>query len=129
MDSDLHKNTNFCIFCNEIKNLIDAVNDDLLISMQEWKEVLDKHLAKFPKLKRVAKCLKQKFYNIKRKSGPTGNPKCLPYMQHAKEVHAWTISLVDGSTGSNNGKVSDAVDVDGMKEESNIEVMFNDGRK
>ncbi len=87
----------------EIESLIEIVDEILPVTTTEWDTVAERHYTFFPEFSRTGESLKRKFNSIAKRSGPSGDPNCPPYVRKAKAVKKKIIEKTDGSTGSNHG--------------------------
>ena len=60
----------------------------------------------------MAECLKQAVTKLARQSRQMENPKYPHFVQHAKEVHANIVTMINGLTGSRDSELFDTVDYD-----------------
>jgi hypothetical protein len=68
----------------ELNDFLDIVKSFLPISAQNWQAVADVHLENYRQEARTAESLRRKFQEIARRTGPTGDPNCPPYVIKAK---------------------------------------------
>ena len=68
----------------ELDDLLDIVESFLPISAQNWQAVADVHLENYRREARTAESLSRKFQEISRRTGPTGDLNCPPYVIKAK---------------------------------------------
>jgi hypothetical protein len=72
------------VSAEELDNFLDLVESFLPISAQNWQAVADVHLENYRREARTAESLRRKFQEISRRTGPTGDPNCPPYVIKAK---------------------------------------------
>jgi len=68
----------------ELDDFLDIVESFLPISAQNWLAVADVHLENYCREAQTAESLPRKFQEISRRTGPTGDPNCPPYVIKAK---------------------------------------------
>ncbi len=71
----------------EIDDFLEIVETYLPISAQNWQAVADSHSENHPREQRTAELLRCKFQEISRRTGPTGDPTCPPYVIKAKQIN------------------------------------------
>ncbi len=65
----------------------------------------------------AAESLRRKFQEIARRTGPTGDPNCPPYVIKAKYINRQLVQMIDASSGGSEAKRS----VDGLNDASDSE--------
>ena len=70
----------------------------LPISVQNWQAVADSHSENYPREQRTAESLRRKFQEISRRTGPTGDPTCPPYVIKAKQINRQLVQMIDASS-------------------------------
>ena len=98
----------------ELDDLMDLVESFLPISAQNWQAVADVHLENYRREARTAESLRRKFQEISRRTGPTGDPNCPPYVIKAKRINRQLIQMIDASSGGSEAGRSD----DGLSDAS-----------
>ena len=98
----------------EIDDFLEVVETYLPISAQNWQTVADSHLENYPREQQTAESLRRKFQEISRRTGPTGDPTCPPYVK-AKAINRQLVQMIDASSGGSEAKrsgdgLSDAYD-------------------
>ena len=83
----------------EIDDFLEVVETYLPISAQNWQTVADSHLENYPREQRTAESLRRKFQEISRRTGPTGDPTCPPYVIKAKAINQQLVQMIDASSG------------------------------
>ena len=101
----------------ELDDLMDLVESFLPISAQNWQAVADVHLENYRREARTAESLRRKFQEISRRTGPTGDPNCPPYVIKAKRINRQLVQMIDASSGGSEAKRSD----DGLSDASDLE--------
>jgi hypothetical protein len=91
----------------ELDDLMDLVESFLPISSQTWQAVAEVHLENYRKEARTAESLRRKFQEISRRTGPTGDPNCPPYVIRAKQINRQLIQMIDASSGGSEAGRSD----------------------
>ena len=69
----------------------------------------------YPREARTVESLHRKFQEIARRTGPTGDPNCPPYVIKAKQINRQLVQMIDASSGGSEAKrsedgLSDALD-------------------
>ena len=109
-----------CVFqfrAEELDDLMDLVESFLPISAQNWQAVADVHLENYRREARTAESLRRKFQEISRRTGPTGDPNCPPYVIKAKRINRQLVQMIDASSGGSEAGRSD----DGLSDASDSE--------
>ena len=101
----------------ELDDLMDLVESFLPISAQNWQAVADVHLENYRREARTAESLRRKFQEISRRTGPTGDPNCPPYVIKAKRINRQLVQMIDASSGGSEAGRSD----DGLSDTSDSE--------
>jgi hypothetical protein len=101
----------------ELDDLMDLVQSFLPISAQNWQAVADVHLENYRREVRTAESLRRKFQEISRRTGPTGDPNCPPYIIKAKRINRQLVQMIDASSGGSEAGRSD----DGLSDASDSE--------
>jgi hypothetical protein len=101
----------------ELDDLMDLVESFLPISVQNWQAVAHVHLENYRWEARTAESLRRKFHEISRRTGPTGDPNCPPYVIKAKQINRQSVQMIDASSGGSEAKRSD----DGLSDASDSE--------
>ena len=101
----------------ELNDLMDLVESFLPISAQNWQAVADVHLENYRREARTAESLRRKFQEISRRTGPTGDPNCPPYVIKAKYINRQLVQMIDASSGGSEAGRSD----DGLSDASDSE--------
>ena len=70
----------------EIKDLLQLIQDHLPISKSDWTEVVES-LTAMGHVGRTVESVKRKFQELHRKKAPTGDPSCPPNVLWAKRIH------------------------------------------
>jgi hypothetical protein len=104
----------------EIKSLLDVIEEIIPIGNPDWEKVWDRHMDRYPKKERTAKSLRCKFQELAKQKIPTGNPNCLPHVRSAKRIYQLIVKATDGLDGESgdddvlppNGDDEDDDDVD-----------------
>ena len=91
----------------EIEDLLDIIESLLPISAENWQAVADSHLENYRREARTAESLRRKFQEISRRTGPTGDPNCPPYVIRAKRINRQLIQMIDASSGGSEAGRSD----------------------
>ena len=91
----------------ELDNFLDLVESFLPISVQNWQAVADVHLENYRREARTAESLHRKFKEISRRTGPTGDPNCPPYVIKAKRFNRQLVQMIDASSGGSEAERSD----------------------
>ena len=91
----------------EIDDFLEVVETYLPISAQNWQTVADSHLENYPREQRTAESLRRKFQEISRRTGPTGDPTCPPYVIKAKAIDRQLVPMIDTSSGRLEAERSD----------------------
>jgi hypothetical protein len=91
----------------ELDDLMDLVESFLPISAQNWQAVADVHLENYRREARTAESLRRKFQEISRRTGPTGDPNCPPYVIKAKRINRQLVQMIDASSGGSEAGRSD----------------------
>jgi len=91
----------------EIDDFLEVVETYLPISAQNWQTVADSHLENYPREQRTAESLRRKFQEISRRTGPTGDPTCPPYVIKAKAINRQLVQMIDASSGGSEAGRSD----------------------
>jgi hypothetical protein len=86
---------------------MDLVESFLPISAQNWQAVADVHLENYRREARTAESLRRKFQEISRRTGPTGDPNCPPYVIKAKRINRQLVQMIDASSGGSEAGRSD----------------------
>ena len=92
----------------EIDDFLEVVETYLPISAQNWQTVADSHLENYPREQRTAESLRRKFQEISRRTGPTGDPTCPPYVIKAKAINRQLAQMIDASSGGSEAERGDA---------------------
>jgi len=100
----------------ELDDLMDLVDSFLPISAQNWQAVADVHLENYRREARMAESLRRKFQEISRRTGPTGDPNCPPYVIKAKRINRQLVQMIDASSGGSEDGRSD----DGLSDASDL---------
>jgi hypothetical protein len=66
---------------------LDIVESFLPISAQNWQAVADIHLENYRREVQTAKSLRRKFQEKARRTGPTVDPNCPPYIIKDKRIN------------------------------------------
>ena len=98
----------------ELDDLLDIVKSCLPISAQNWQAVADVHLENYRREARTAESLRRKFQEISRRTGPTGDPNCPPYVIKAKPINRQLVQMIDALSGGSEAEKSD----DGLSDAS-----------
>jgi hypothetical protein len=109
-----------CVFqfrAEELDDLMDLVESFLPISAQNWQAVADVHLENYRREARTAESLCRKFQEISRRTGPTSDPNCPPYVIKAKRINRQLVQMIDASSGGSEAGRSD----DGLSDASDSE--------
>ena len=85
---------------------MDIVESFLPISVQNWQAVADVHLENYRREARTTESLRRKFQEIARRTGPTGDPNCPPYVIKAKRINRQLVQMIDASSGGSEAKRS-----------------------
>jgi hypothetical protein len=101
----------------ELDDLMDLVESFLPISAQNWQAVANVHLENYRREARTAESLGRKFQEISRRTGPTGDPNCPPYVIKAKQVDRQLVQMIDALSGGSGAERSD----DGLSDASDLE--------
>ena len=96
---------------------MDIVEHFLPISAQNWQAIADVHLENYHQEAQTAESLHHKFQEISRRTGPTGDPNCPPYVIKAKRINRQLVQMIDASSGGSEAKESD----DGLSNASDSE--------
>jgi hypothetical protein len=91
----------------ELDDLLDIVKSCLPISAQNWQAVADVHLENYRREARTAESLRCKFPEISRRTGPTGDPNCPPYVIKAKPINRQLVQMIDALSGGSEAEKSD----------------------
>jgi hypothetical protein len=83
----------------ELDDLMDFVESFLPISAQNWQAVANIHLENYCREARTAESLRRKFQEISRRTEPTGDPNCPPYVIKAKQINRQLVQIIDASSG------------------------------
>jgi hypothetical protein len=83
----------------ELKSLVEAVEELVPISNTEWEWVWDRHMALYPKQDWTMESLKCKFQEMARSKIKTGDPNMPPHIPGAKRAYYAIVKKTDGSTG------------------------------
>ena len=100
----------------ELDDLLEIVETFLPISAQNWQAVADVHLENYRREARTAESLHRKFQEISRRTGPTGDPNCPPYVIKAKRINRQLIQMFYASSGGSEARRSD----DGLSNASDL---------
>ena len=102
------------VFCSgfqfraeELDDLLEIIESLLPISAENWQAVADSHLENYRREARTAESLRRKFQEISRRTGPTGDPNCPPYVIRAKRINRQLIQMIDASSGGSEAGRSD----------------------
>ena len=101
----------------ELNDFLDIVESFLPILAQNWQAVADVHLENYRQEARTAESLRRKFQEIARRTGPTGDPNCPPYIIKAKNINRQLVQMIDASSGGSEAERS----VDGLNDASDSE--------
>jgi len=101
----------------KLDNFLDIVEHFLPISAQNWQAIADVHLENYHQEAQTAESLHRKFQEISRRTGPTGDPNCPPYVIKAKRINRQLVQMIDASSGGSEAKRSD----DGLSNASDSE--------
>jgi hypothetical protein len=82
----------------EIKSLLDVIEDIIPIGNPDWEKVWDRHVVCYPKKDWTAISLRRKFQELAEKN-PTGDPNCQPHVRSAKRIHQLIVKATDGLDG------------------------------
>ena len=102
---------------DELNNFLDIVESFLPISAQNWQAVADIHLENYRQEAWTAESLRRKFQEIARRTGPTGDPNCPPYVIKAKRINIQLVQMIDASSGGSEAEKSE----DGLSDASDSE--------
>ena len=105
----------------ELDDLMDLVESFLPISAQNWQAVADVHLENYRREARTAESLRRKFQEISRRTGPTGDPNCPPYVIKAKRINRQLVQMIDASSGGSEAGRSDDGLSDAASDDSEYE--------
>jgi hypothetical protein len=105
----------------ELDDLMDLVESFLPISAQNWQAVADVHLENYRREARTAESLRRKFQEISRRTGPTGDPNCPPYVIKAKRINRQLVQMIDASSGGSGAGRSDDGLSDAASDDSEYE--------
>jgi hypothetical protein len=103
----------------ELDNFLDLVESFLPISAQNWQAFADVHLENYRREARTAESLHRKFQEISRRTGPTGDPNCPPYVIKAKRFNRQLVQMIDASSGGSEAERSDDSLSDAFDSEDN----------
>ena len=98
----------------ELDDLLEIIETILPISAENWQAVADAHLENYCREARTAESLRHKFQEISRRTCPTGDPNCPPYVIKAKRINRQLIQMIDASSGGSEAGRSD----DGLSDAS-----------
>ena len=101
----------------ELYNFFDIVKSFLPISAQNWQAVAGVHLENYRREARTTESLHRKFQEIARRTGPTGDPNCPPYVIKAKRIHRQLVQMIDALYGGSEAERSG----DGLSDASDSE--------
>ena len=82
----------------EIKDLLQLIQDHLPISKSDWTEVVES-LTAMGHVGRTVESVKRKFQELHRKKAPTGDPSCPPNVLWAKRIHRMIGDRADVGNG------------------------------
>ncbi len=68
----------------KIESLIEIVDEILPVTTTECHAAAECHYTFFPEFNRAGDSLKRKFNSFAKRSGPSGDPNCPPYIRKAK---------------------------------------------
>jgi len=92
------RRSGFQFRAEEIDDFLEIVETYLPISAQNWQTVADSHSENYPREQRTAESLHRKFQEISRRTGPTGDPTCPPYVIKAKAINRQLVQMIDASS-------------------------------
>ena len=100
----------------ELDDLLEIIESFLPISAENWQAVADAHLENYRREARSAESLRRKFQEVSRRTGPTGDPNCPPYVIKAKRINRQLIQMIDASSGGSEAGRS----YDGLSDASDL---------
>ena len=92
------RRSGFQFRAEEIDDFLEILGTYLPISAQNWQTVADSHSENYPREQRTAESLHRKFQEISRRTGPTGDPTCPPYVIKAKAINRQLVQMIDASS-------------------------------
>jgi hypothetical protein len=92
----------------EIKSLLDVIEEIISIGNPDWEKVWDKHMVHYPKKERTPESLGRKFQDLAKSKAPTGDPNCLPHIHSAKHIYCLIVMATDGLDGVSGGGNDDS---------------------
>jgi hypothetical protein len=71
---------------DELRVLLEVLEEHLPIGRDEWEPVLSIHNRQFSQLRRTVESIRRKFAGLCRSRIPTGNPTCPPEVRTARRI-------------------------------------------
>jgi len=101
----------------ELNDFLEIVESFPPISAQNWQAVANIHLENYRREAQTAESLRRKFQEIARRTGPTGDPNCPPYVIKAKQINRQLVQMIDALPGGSEAERSE----DGLSDASDSE--------
>ena len=91
----------------EIKSLLDVIEEILPIGNPNQEKVWDKHMVWYPKKEHTPESLRRKFQDMAKTKMPTGDSNRPPHIRSSKRIFRLIVKATDGSNGISGGGDND----------------------